>query len=496
MPRQFVAVALLAWFALLPDFAVAQGDSQSKWYDRNDSNTVFVFVHGVFSDSVGCWTAENKAYWPALVKGDARLERPSIYLGSYPTNFTTGRYGIREAAADLFRSLSNPDAAGNPPMLDKQRIVFIAHSTGGLVVRQMLVRESEAFKDKIVGLVLMASPSHGSDWSDKFAWLRDMYGNRMVEQLSPNSEFMIALDQNFAEMWQKKRLPGLTGVEAFETRFVVPRKALGVPLPWFAHTYVVDGLRAQTYFGPADLIDSDHFTIVKPPDMSAPSHLLLVNFYTHAFRDMTLNPPTTIAWGRERSVSGRTLFHAQISIPPPAEAPADMNAVWSNTLTVGINRIISKIGTSITGPLMFDGALDLPSVRSNELERLTRAGRALNALAVAATTISPPSDDTQQYRTHTIYRALPGPDASDDIQYPEIDDSIPAQDFTAFQGSDVLKKEWGYYTILALTARCLNTPACSKDKTRALLRKARASLGPGDDSLIQEFNALIARAGG
>ncbi len=56
------------------------------WYDNHNPTTVFVFVHGIFSDSRGCWLCENNKepmkaqYWPELVTTDKRFEQPAIFL--------------------------------------------------------------------------------------------------------------------------------------------------------------------------------------------------------------------------------------------------------------------------------------------------------------------------------------------------------------------------------------------------------------------------------
>ncbi len=66
--------------------------TNNSWYKINlKSNTVFVFAHGIFSESHDCWRHDDKkdasrvAFWPDLVSNDPRLENPSVYLGGYFT---------------------------------------------------------------------------------------------------------------------------------------------------------------------------------------------------------------------------------------------------------------------------------------------------------------------------------------------------------------------------------------------------------------------------
>lgn len=105
------------------------------WYMANDSSTVFVFVHGIFSNSRDCWTSTSGVYWPQLLRADPRFGGPSIYLGTYYTDFSSGLYRVSDAAAELLSYMRVKDPRGRMPLLDKQNIVFVAHSTGGLVVR-------------------------------------------------------------------------------------------------------------------------------------------------------------------------------------------------------------------------------------------------------------------------------------------------------------------------------------------------------------------------
>jgi len=51
--------------------------------------------------------------------------------------------------------------------MSRNSIVFVCHSTGGIVVRYLLESNWAQFKDKRVGLVLIASPSYGSTQADK-----------------------------------------------------------------------------------------------------------------------------------------------------------------------------------------------------------------------------------------------------------------------------------------------------------------------------------------
>jgi Putative serine esterase (DUF676) len=124
------------------------------WYVSNDSTSVVVFVHGILSDSRSCWLAkgENRVYWPQLVSEDERLPHPSIFLGGFYTAVDAGKFDIADCAKELFNGLTTPDGQRRSPPIDKKRLVFICHSTGGIIVRHMLLNNIDRFRDKQIGL--------------------------------------------------------------------------------------------------------------------------------------------------------------------------------------------------------------------------------------------------------------------------------------------------------------------------------------------------------
>jgi pimeloyl-ACP methyl ester carboxylesterase len=105
-----------------------------------------VFVHGIFSDSRSCWLYKSPQrpakdqYWPEIVRYDSRFDHPSIFLGGFYTALDSGPYGIPQAASELVEGLKLNG------VLDKKHIIFVAHSTGGIVTRYMLYHSRELFR--------------------------------------------------------------------------------------------------------------------------------------------------------------------------------------------------------------------------------------------------------------------------------------------------------------------------------------------------------------
>lgn len=258
------------------------------WYEYNSSSTVFIFVHGIFSNSRDCWffdgsflklfNRSKNRYWPDLIYNDPLFNKPSIFLaGFYTQKFNSGGYVLRDASNELYRSLKITKN-GIDPVLEKKKIVFITHSTGGIVVRHMLARHLDDFKDKDILLSLIASPSLGSRDADRLKWLANMANQKLGLQLTFNHPLLNDLDADFKDLVNEKKIPGLVGVEGVENHFIV--KSLG----FFKKDVLVTEESACRYFGsPQRLGNTDHFSAVKPNNRSHPSYELIQDVYENKY---------------------------------------------------------------------------------------------------------------------------------------------------------------------------------------------------------------------
>jgi hypothetical protein len=266
------------------------------WYRYSSSDTTIVFVHGVLSDSRSCWLHTSEvvgSYWPEMIEDDPNFDDVGIFLGGYYTSVDAGRSEIRNAADELLAGLRR---GGDTAVLNRNRIIFVCHSTGGIVVRYILTTNDHLFVDKAIGLVLIASPSSGSRWANRLSWLTSLYGHQVGKQLAAGHWTLRELDAQFKNLVNERRIQKLVGVEAYENHFVIHRKWLPDKL------VVVTEESAGRYFGaPILLPQTDHFSTVKPNSRSHPAYELLRDFYQTRFiehregiaSDAT-NPPTVV----------------------------------------------------------------------------------------------------------------------------------------------------------------------------------------------------------
>jgi hypothetical protein len=251
-------------------------NSNNLWYSFNDSPSAVVFVHGIVSDSRNCWLSIEDGvttYWPDLLRKDNRLQNPSVFLGGYYTAIDAQQYDVADCAKELFSGLSIPDARLRSAVLDKKRLIFVCHSTGGIVVRSMLMSYAEHFKDKEVGLLLYASPSLGSKLANALGGLGSFYGNALGLSLRWSNDVLKDLDDRFKEFLDQKIIARLHGGEACENHFIVHRRLLPNKL------IVVDRASAGRYFSIRMLPNTDHYSIVKPTASHQPQHNMLVQFW-------------------------------------------------------------------------------------------------------------------------------------------------------------------------------------------------------------------------
>lgn len=253
----------------------------SWWYQVGEDVAV-VFVHGLLSNGTQCWTASTGAYWPELLKGDPETASYSLFVAQYYSGVDAGDYDVKQCARALFDSLREK-GTGSKSVLDYPRIVLVCHSLGGIVTRRMLEEKSTAFKSKDVGLVLLASPSQGSNYAYWLNPLASAFGNRQVKGLIPTDAMLIDLDERFRQMLEEKRIPKLVGTEAGEHLKPAHKK-------WIPGIFskIVPSSSSSRYFGSTKLIEgTNHSTIAKPTDRNHPSYRFLRTFLLEKFPVLT-----------------------------------------------------------------------------------------------------------------------------------------------------------------------------------------------------------------
>jgi len=226
-----------------------------------DGNTRInvVFVHGLGGHAYDTWrrNGDDNAFWPAwLVRDVPGLAAWTLAYDAPPTNWFGTAMPIQDRAKNVLECLlGQPELKGLP-------LVFVCHSLGGLVVKQILRAadgrraygaEEAAFLESVKGVSFIATPHTGSI----HATLLDKL--RLIAWPSASTLDLVKNNANLRDLnvWYRNWSTGLRHKVFYEKRGTT------------AGVIVADdssdpGLLHVDPVG----IDSDHLEICKPADAS------------------------------------------------------------------------------------------------------------------------------------------------------------------------------------------------------------------------------------
>lgn len=218
------------------------------------SPVALVFVHGIFGDTLGTWSAGQGSSFFSLLQQNAEIgPKVDLFAFGYTSKmFEGGSLGIHEAANRLHERLEYHK------VLDYPALVFVAHSMGGLVVLRELLTRRELI-ERVPAVVLYSTPQEGAQIA---TIARDVANNPGLAQMVPadGNDSLQSLNDEWKAL--PKRPPVACAYEKRATHGVMV-------VPWSSATRFCDG--------PALAIDADHLSIVKPADKDDDALVLLVN---------------------------------------------------------------------------------------------------------------------------------------------------------------------------------------------------------------------------
>jgi formylglycine-generating enzyme required for sulfatase activity/pimeloyl-ACP methyl ester carboxylesterase len=256
-----------------------------------------IFVHGLNGDACRYWCRDGdpRNYWPGWLSQD--LPAVGVWSLKYDNAaFSKRRLSIlgrvlrggfamplSTRAKNVILALVTAEVDGRPAEIGKRPIVFIAHSMGGLLVKQMLraandsrhLPEWAAILEKTRGVCFIATPHIGADlakWADYFrALLGPTIATRELEPHHPG-----LLDLN---TWYSDYVTA-PGVDIKTLSFYEDRALAGVGRvvePGDANPGVP---RAECY-----PLDDDHRSICKPTSTSSLIHRKVRRFIIEGIPD-------------------------------------------------------------------------------------------------------------------------------------------------------------------------------------------------------------------
>lgn len=289
-------------------------------YEAGRANKV-VFFHGLGGHPVDTWKQEGKdeTFWPKWLFAD--LPDLNIYSFSYPaapTDWQGHATSLVERADNaLEHLLTVPDLADG-------QLVFICHSLGGLIVKQLVRRaaelapgrqEADSLLKRLRGVVFIGTPHAGSSVASTLSLV-----SRII-RLSASSSDLIKNDPRLADLNSWYRNWSQTAVARHRV-FYETKSLHGIT--------AVDRASADPglpFCQPIGL-DGDHFQTCKPGDRSELVYVSTVAFLKHAFAG---KPDVD--------------FDQPVSNPPSPEAAQPPNNA-GHSVSVSIGNIS---GSSISG---------------------------------------------------------------------------------------------------------------------------------------------------
>src|SRR4051794_27595558 len=241
---------------------------------RHDAKGDVVFVHGLGGDWRGPWASDPEhmeTFWPKWLADD--LPDVNIWSLAYeasPSGWLGASMPLVDRATDVLTSLEAEDLGGRP-------IVFVCHSLGGLLVKQVL-RTGETlgqaeWRDivrQVRGIVFLATPHAGARLADYVGALgRLLRVSVSVRELEASAPALRDLNLWFRNNVKDLRSATLLFFETRDTR--------GVRV--VDETSADPGLEGVV----PRAVDADHLSISKPVSPTTPLPRLLRRFVHRCF---------------------------------------------------------------------------------------------------------------------------------------------------------------------------------------------------------------------
>lgn len=336
MKIRLVAVALFLLFCTLPLFA--QTALPPVPTQPGSRARVIVFVHGIHG-SRESWRASNGAYWPDLIRSDSRFAYSDVDVAEYPTPSSNGKMSSVQLADILWARLKQDHVWEHP------EVVFIAHSLGGILVEEMLLRHPvEAARVKFI--VSYGTPHEGST----IARIASIYDkDPLLNDLSDASDntFLTQLESD----WRgHDSVNGIHRFCGYETKDTMPDNGFGRYLK--THARVVSFFSA-TYgcdvTTPPQAIDADHVGLIRPRDRKASAY----DFFYRVYRDNPILEEQVVT--RDNVIGGFEAGCDRSNINPDLLVPIALDGAFHE-------KVVSAVASWINPVDLHNLAPDSPAV--------------------------------------------------------------------------------------------------------------------------------------
>ena len=179
-----------------------------------------IAVSGLASHPFGSWAAKGDDKRFMWVRDVLSKSLPEMRAIIYGYNSDLDRTTSFQSIGDLARELVDQLRAGGWKLPDAKYITFVAHSLGGVVVKDAIRQLSnsenasdQAILSKIKGGVLIGVPNLGMDASTFLSIVEGQPNEVLVEDLSRQSDYLRQLDEAFLGICHTRKLEVFWGYE-------------------------------------------------------------------------------------------------------------------------------------------------------------------------------------------------------------------------------------------------------------------------------------------
>ena len=294
---------------------------------------VIVFVHGLHGGHES-WRASNGAFWPDLIKSDPRFAYSDVDIAEYPSPASNGRMSSVQLADALWTRLKQDH------VWDHREVVFIAHSLGGILVEEMLLRHpAEAPRVKFI--VSYGTPHEGST----VARLASIYDrDPLLNDLSDagDNTFLTQLEDSWRGHDSVNGIHRFCAYESEDTR----------PEDGFAR-YLRPHARVVSYFSatygcdvttPPQEIHEDHLHMVRPLNRTSSAY----DFFRRVYRDNPILEEQVVT--RESVTAGLLAGCNQTNENPDLQVPVALDPTLHERVTAATASLIDTVDVREISP--------------------------------------------------------------------------------------------------------------------------------------------------
>jgi len=244
-----------------------------------DRNTDVVFVHGLDGDAMSTWHPKDASdkFWPKWLG----IEFPSV--GIWSLGYNASSLGWKGTAMPLTDRATNVLAMLEAAGVGERPVIFVVHSLGGLLVKQIL-RNGRDFQNKAwaqitsntIGIVFLATPHSGSDLANYIKHLGTLLRATVtVDELKAHDPSLRNLNLWFRNNCQSMKIQ----VEVLYEK--QPTHGFVVVDPTSSDPGIVGVIPIP--------IDADHISICKPDSKSHPVYARVRLFVSKLLAQLHVN---------------------------------------------------------------------------------------------------------------------------------------------------------------------------------------------------------------